>query len=249
MKKVNQIWALIVCWISKKIRSPFSNYATKFVLLLGSGIVAAPVLEHLIVNAVLKHGFGIDLGIKIPDVEAYIAGGSLVAISLIHNLVFLKLNNDYQIKVKDVEVSIYQALWERLDTVVDDTSRLSNLYFTYYSDQDEELTVKAEESIMQCADFLRKNRPFFFSEDLYKKCMSIINSSYDEVKAFRACINVKLNEEGSIGKNASFIEKMEHNKENYDYHLACKEAKRVLGVIKNAYNDVCEEIRAHIGTI
>ncbi|PYD09044.1 hypothetical protein DND62_24270 [Pseudomonas syringae pv. pisi] len=249
MSKLNQAWALALAWASKRIRSPFSNFATKFVLFLGSGIVATPLLEHLIFNAVLNHFFGIDLGIEVPDTQAYIAGVVLIALSLTHNLLFNKLDHSYQVNIKNVETSIYKSLWDKLDAVLDDTARLSNLYSTYYSAQDDDLALKTEESIISCADHLRKNRPFYFSDDFYEKCISICNDSYVEARAFRACIQAKKEEELAIGKDASLSEKIEYYEKHYNYDKARKEAKKNLTVIKSQSEKVCADIRSHIGCI
>lgn len=233
----------------KKIRSPFSNYATKFVLIIGGGIIATPLLEHLIINAALKHGLGIDLGIEVPDTQAYVAGSCLMALSLAHNILFIKLNHDHQIRIKDVEISVYKSIWEKLDTVLDDTARLSNLYLTYYSAEDDQLALKAEESVISCMDLLRKNRPFYFSEEFYKKCASINNDAFQEVRCFRSCIKAKIEEENTIGKDASPSEQVEYYKKNYNYDLAQKEARRNLADIQSRCDQICEDIRVHISSI
>jgi len=247
--KLNQIWDLVISWISRKIRTPFSNYATKFVLIIGSGIVAAPLLEHLIINAILKHGFGIDLGIEVPDGPAYIVGSTLIVASLIHNLIFIKLSNDHVIRAKDVEVSVYRSFWVKLDTVLDDTARLNNLYFTHYSEEEDRLALKAEESVILCADILRKNRPFYFSEKFYDKCVSMIDDAYREIRGFRGCLKAKIAEEKAIGKNASTTEQLEYYNNNYDYNLAHKEAVRSLTRIQSGYDDICNDIRTHLSSI
>ncbi len=249
MSDSNKILDLAISWVSRKIRSPFSNYATKFVLILGGGIVATPLLEHLIINAILKHGLGIDLGIEVPGDHAYIAGCALIAASLIHNLVFIKLNNDHVIREKNVETSVYKSIWEKLDVVLDDTARLSNLYFTYYSDEEENLATKAEESVVLCLDILRKNRPFYFSEEFYAKCASMNNDAYREIQGFRGCLKAKISEEKSIGKEASATEQIEYYKNNYDYNLARKEAVRNLARIESSYEDICSDIRNHLSAI
>ncbi|WCR44563.1 hypothetical protein [Stutzerimonas frequens] len=249
MSKSNQIWSLAISWISKKIRSPFSNFATRFVLILGGGIVATPLIENLLINAFLKHGLGIDLGIEVPSSQAYIAGCTLIAASLIHNLVFIKLNNDHAIRAKDVEVSVYKSIWEKLDTVLDDTARLSNLYLTYYSEEDDKLALKAEESVILCADHLRKNRPFYFSEEFYEKCASINNDAYREIRGFRGCLKAKKLEEESIGKEASLTEQIDYYNKNYDYDLARKEAVRNISRIQSNYEDICKDIRIHLSAI
>jgi hypothetical protein len=248
MSKFNQAWQLAILWISKKIRSPFSNYATKLVLILGSTIIATPLLEHLIVNAFLKHLLGIDLGIEVPDTAAYVAGGCLIALSLVHNLAFIKLNQNYQVRIKDTEISVYKAIWDKLDTVLDDTARLSNLYITYYSIEDEELALKAEESVISCMDLLRKNRPFYFSEEFYAKCASINNDAYREIRGFRGCIKAKQQEEQDIGKDAPLSVKLDYYKTHYNYDLARKEAQRMLTSIQSRSDQVCEDIRHHIIT-
>lgn len=249
MSKVNQLWTLAITWVTKKIRSPFSNYATKFVLFLGSGVVATPLLEHLILNAILKNGFGIDLGIEVPDKSAYVTGGCLIALALAHNLLFIHLNNRHQIEAKKAEVEVYKEAWRKLDTALDDTARLVNLYFTHYSEEEEALTLKAENSVIACAEWLRQNRPFYFSEAFYKQCADINNDAYVEIRGFRGCMRAKQKEEATIGKNASLSEQLDFYKNNYDYNLAQKEANINISRIRRGYDKVCGEIRSHIGSL
>ena len=164
MKNAQHLWNIFLRWLSRKLRSPFSNFATKFVLFVGAGVVASPLIEHLIFSALMDKILGIKLGVEVPDTEAYIFGTLLIFISLSHNLIFVRINHKYQVELKDAETSVYKNLWSKLDSLHDDTARLINFYTTYYDEQEEKYTIQAEESLIDFADYLRKNRPFFFSE-------------------------------------------------------------------------------------
>lgn len=66
--------------------SPFSNKVTKVLLFTGAAIVAAPMIEHVILKVILLQFFDIDIPIDVPDIPAYVAGVSLMTIGAIHNL-------------------------------------------------------------------------------------------------------------------------------------------------------------------
>lgn len=245
----NEIKTLILAWIAKVIRSPFSNYATRFVLMLGGVVISTPLIEHLLLNIILKKAFGIDLGIEVPDANAYITGSILIALSLAHNLIFIKLNQDHYVKIKNTETSVYQAAWDKLDAVIDDCARLVHLYSTHYSPQDDALALKAEQSVIDCAELLRRNRPFYFSDDFYRQCIDITNVAYREAKAFRACIKMKIEEEETLGRNASPEDLSNFYQKKYDYELAQRQANSIIIEIMSKRDIVCQKIRSHISTI
>lgn len=247
MSKSNQLWDLAIEWISKKIRSPFSNYVTKSLLILGASIVAVPLLGHLVLNAVLKQFFGIDFGIEAPDATTYIASFCVLLLGVVNNTAHNYLTHSHQLRAKEAEASIYQETWDKLDTVFDDTARLSNLYNKYYAARDDELVLKAEKSAISCLDLLRKKRPFYYSESFYEKCSEICSQALQEARAFRGCIEAKKMEEATIGKKASITKQMEYYRKTYNYEMAQKETVRNLQVMRRQYDAVCAEIRKHLG--
>lgn len=247
MSKSNQLWDLAIEWVSKKIRSPFSNKVTKFLLITGASIVAAPLLLHMIANALLKNFLGIDLGIEPPGTTTYIASLCFMLLAVVHNTIHNYLTHSHQLRVKEAEAPIYQETWDQLDTVFDDTARLSNLYDKYYTPRDDELVLKAERSAISCLDWLRKKRPFYYSEDFYEKCSEICSQALREARAFRGCIDAKKREEAAIGKGASVIDQMEYYGKTYNYELAQKETVRNLQAMRRQYDAVCAEIRTRTG--
>mgnify|MGYP005990740211 CR=1 FL=1 len=68
--------------------APFSNKVTKALLFTGAAIVAAPLIEHIILKVVLLQLFDIDVPIDVPDIPAYVSGVTLMAIGALHNLSF-----------------------------------------------------------------------------------------------------------------------------------------------------------------
>lgn len=68
--------------------APFSNKVTKTLLFTGAAIVAAPLIEHIILKVVLLHFFDIDVPIDVPDIPAYVSGVALLFIGALHNLSF-----------------------------------------------------------------------------------------------------------------------------------------------------------------
>ncbi len=249
MKNAQQLWNIFLRWLSRKLRSPFSNFATKFVLFVGAGIVASPLIEHLIFSALMDKLLGIQLGIEVPDTEAYIFGTLLIFISLSHNLIFVRVNHKYQVELKDAETSVYKNLWSKLDSLYDDTARLINFYTTYYSEQEEEYTIQAEESLIDFADYLRKNRPFFFSESLYHECTEICGIANSEIQSFRYCMKAKIQEEKDIGKDADVLAQLEYSTKHYDYYTAQKYSNEEFYRMKAKYEKVCLDIRQHVGAI
>jgi len=243
------MWEWLSLWIVKKIRSPFSNLATKFTLVLGSTIVASPLVEHLIFNVILKHWLNIDLKIEVPDTEAYLFGSLLILASLIHNLLFIKLTSNYQIKIKETEGSVYKKLWIHLDTVIDDTARLTNLFCKVYDKSFDEFALKAEESVINYASFLRKNRPFFFSEELYEKCSEINNISYKVTQYYRACLKAQMYDEGILTSEKINDVSMESMLKNYNFYESQKLTMRIFSEATQQYDLVCSEIRKHINAI
>ncbi|WP_236166712.1 hypothetical protein [Pseudomonas juntendi] len=243
MSKSNQLWDLAIEWVSKKIRSPFSNKVTRFLLITGAGIVAAPLLLHMFANALLKHFLGIDLGVEPPGTMTYIAGFCFMLLGVVNNTIHNYLTHTHQVRVKNAEVSIYKETWGKLDTALDDTARLSSLYTTYYASRDEELVLKAEESIISCMDWLRKNRPFYYSDAFYEKCSQICAQARQETRVFRACIEAKKMEEATIGKNGPLTNHMEFYKKIYNYEMAQKEMAQNVKAMRREYEAVCVEIR------
>ena len=240
MGKFNHLWALFISWIDKKLRSPFSNGLTRSVLVVGALIIATPLLEHLLFNAILKKWLGIDLGIDVPDLNAYVFGALLITIALVHNLLFIKLTCVHELKVADVKLSVYKSLWSKVDSSVDSTFRTTNLYCTRYSKSDEDYALEAEEAVIECLDFLRKNRPFFFSNDLYILATQMSSGCIEELKAFRGCIQKK--KECEIWISAGKDE-YEFYKNEYDFAKAKKHAASVNFDIKAQYDDLLEQIR------
>jgi hypothetical protein len=79
--------------IKKWFLSPFSNFVTKSFLYVGAALLAAPILEHLIIKVLLLKYFDIDLPIDVPDVPTYISGVVLMIAGAIYNLVHTHLVN------------------------------------------------------------------------------------------------------------------------------------------------------------
>lgn len=246
MSKASDLWDWISLWVNKKIRSPFSNIATRTTLYVGSLIVATPLLEHLIVNAILKHWLGIDLKIEVPDVNAYIFGSALILLSLLHNLIFVKLTNQYQVKIKEIEGSVYKELWDQLDTVIDDSARLINLYTKVYDQSFDEYALKAEESIISCLSFLRKNRPFFFSENFYDLCSEINAVSFKITEYYRVCLKAQKYENGLLTSDQIDCPSRERYFREFNYLEAQKDVAKIFSDATNNYEQACTEIRKHI---
>lgn len=245
---LKDVWSWISEWVKKKLRSPFSNYITRMTLFIGSAVVASPLIEHLIFNAILKSWLGIDLGIEVPDLNAYIFGSTLILMAIVHNLLFLRVSYNHQVNIASAKVSVYRELWERLDIVLDNVARLNNLYFTHYSEEEDKLALTAEESVISCTDFLRKNRPFFFSDDFYRKVCNINNEAWQEITAFRCCLKYKKKEEALIGKDADIIEQLEFSENEYNFNLAQKEAQKIIDELMKEYDAICSEIRNYINS-
>ena len=233
---MREIWKLFLDWIKRKLRSPFSNFVTKLVLYCGIGIVASPIIEHLIFRAILKHWLGIDLGIEIPGLNAYIFGSILIVIGVIHNLIFIKFNQDYAIRIKDAKTSVYRELWVKCDKMIDDVCRLEHLYMTSYSDDDSDYALKAEESSMEFMNFMRINRPFMFSEEFYEKTSEIYKACIWEAQCFR----------GHISKKKELLET---GNTQCDFNLALRETSAQMNSITNKYGDICSEIRDFLDEI
>ncbi|MDO6565375.1 hypothetical protein Q4488_18545 [Amphritea sp. 1_MG-2023] len=230
------LWKLFLDWIKRKLRSPFSNFVTKLVLYCGIGIVASPIIEHLIFSVTLKHWLGIDLGIEVPDLNAYIFGSILIVIGAIHNLIFIKFNQEYSIKIKDAKASVYGELWAKCDKMIDDVCRLEHLYMTSYSDNDSDYALKAEESSMEFMSFMRINRPFMFSEEFYEKTSVIYKACIQEAQCFRGHISNKQ-------------ELLETGNTKCNFNSALKETSLKMNSICNKYDDICSEIREFIDEI
>lgn len=79
--------------IKKWFLSPFSNSVTKIFLYVGAGLVAAPILEHLIIKVLLLKYFDINLPIDVPDIPAYISGVVLMIVGALYHLIHTHLIN------------------------------------------------------------------------------------------------------------------------------------------------------------
>ena len=233
MKPLKEIWSLFTTWLKVKIQSPFSNVVTKFLLFAGAMLVATPLLEHLLFGAILKHWLGIDLGIEVPDLKAYISGCFLMFLGAAHNLIFIKLRHERDIQVAEAKTSVYRELWEYCDKAVDDVVRLNNLYITKSSPNDKKYVEQAEGSVMQFMDFLRLHRPFLFSEDFYDKGSELNKSCWWQIRCFRACMQSKKEHE-------------ENGNTSYDFCLAEKETKKEMDELVEKYNSFCSEIREFV---
>lgn len=121
MKNKN-IWDEYIDPLFKKwFLSPFSNTVTKIFLYVGAGLVAAPLLEHLIIKVILLKYFEIDIPVDVPDTPAYIAGVLLMVSGALYNLVHIFLvNRSKQIEIevarekKKLEVPHDQKIIEKL---------------------------------------------------------------------------------------------------------------------------------------
>ncbi|HCE3689864.1 hypothetical protein HJ205_23350 [Vibrio parahaemolyticus] len=90
---MKKIWnELILPFIKRWLLAPFSNKVTKMFLYTGAAIVAAPLIEHLIIKVVLLKLFDIDIPIDVPDVPAYVAGVALMFLGGLHNIGFQYIN-------------------------------------------------------------------------------------------------------------------------------------------------------------
>lgn len=88
-----QIWdELIHPFIKRWLLTPFSNKVTKMFLYTGAAIVAAPLIEHLIIKVILLKLLDFDIPIDVPDVPAYVAGVILMFLGGVHNIGFQYIN-------------------------------------------------------------------------------------------------------------------------------------------------------------
>lgn len=235
MTPIVELYAIFIDWLKRKLRAPFSNFATKLVLFVGAGILATPLIEHLIFNAVLKKMFGIDLGITVPDDNAYWFGTFLIVTALLHNLIFIKLAQQHEVTVRGQKSSIYKEFWAKMDDMVDNTSRLVRLYLTEYDPAIDDMYIdQTEAAILALTDFVRKNRPFFFSEDLYKKAMKVAHLCMAEAKGYRGCVVHKKRADASTV---------------YNFSDAQKYAANQASEIAIGYNDIQESVRTYIDSL
>ena len=72
--------------VKRWIYAPFSNKVTKFLIFVGAGIVATPLIEHLILKVIFEYLFEVQVPIDVPDTEAYFAGVSLMLGGALYNL-------------------------------------------------------------------------------------------------------------------------------------------------------------------
>jgi hypothetical protein len=236
MKPTQELWSLTILWIKRKIQSPFSNGVTKAFIYTGITIVATPLLEHLLFGVILKHWLNIDLGIEVPDTKAYVTGSILMALGAIHNLIYLALRNERDVKIVEAKNSVYRELWDYCDKFIDDVVRLSHLYTTKPSSYDEKYVSQAEDSVIKYMEFLRKHRPFLFSEEFYQLGCELNRSSWWQIKCFRACMQKK-------------DEYQKNGKSDYDFHLAGKTTNGEMDLLTAKYDNFCEEIRKYVEAI
>ncbi|ADV86477.1 hypothetical protein [Vibrio vulnificus] len=79
---------IVKAFVKKWLLSPFSNKVTKILLYTGAAVVAAPMIEHLIIKVILLKFFDINIPIDVPDVPAYVTGVILMTFGAIHNLAY-----------------------------------------------------------------------------------------------------------------------------------------------------------------
>lgn len=79
--------------IKKWFLSPFSNVVTKTFLYIGAGVVAAPLLAHLLIKVILLKYFDINLPIDVPDIPAYVTGVILMVVGAVYHLAHTHLVN------------------------------------------------------------------------------------------------------------------------------------------------------------
>lgn len=227
-----ELYELFLTWLRIRVRSPIANWLSKAAFLVGALLVSTPLIEHLVFTAVLKHVFEIDLGISVPDANAYVAGCSLMLGSLAHNLIFVRLSQRHAENVQANKTSTYKELWVLVDQMVDSTVRLTNLYCTKYRDSDQFYAATAEDAILKLLEHARTNRPFYFSDILYQKITSLASRCMDHTRSFRACISMK--QEGS---------------KTYDFALAEKSIQSEYHHVQSQYDEICGDIRSYIETV
>jgi hypothetical protein len=236
MKNLENLWELWMLWIKRKIQSPFSNGVTKALLYTGAAVVATPLLEHLVFNAILKNIMNIDLGIKVPDINAYVTGSILMVLGAAHNIVYLVLRNERDLKIVEAKNSVYRELWSYCDVAIDDVVRLGHLYTSKQSPDDEKYVAQAENSTIKYMEFLRKHRPFLFSEEFYQHGCELNRASWVQIRCFRACMHKKK-------------EYLKTGASDYDFYLAEKEINKELDILIAQYHDFCEKIRKYVESI
>ncbi|GAA3705110.1 hypothetical protein GCM10022421_10050 [Oceanisphaera sediminis] len=236
MKPLKELWSLGIIWIKIKIQSPFSNGVTKVLLYTGAAIVATPLLEHLLFSAVLKKWLGIDLGVEVPDTEAYITGSILMVLGVTHNLIYLALRNERDVKIIEAKNSVYRELWDYCDKAIDDVVRLSHLYTSKPSPDDEKYVSQAENSVIKYMGYLRQHRPFLFSEEFYQKGCELNKISWWQIQCFRACMQMK-------------EKHLKDGNQDYDFYLAEKTTNKDMDHLIEKYNGFCEEIRKYVEAI
>jgi hypothetical protein len=143
------------------------------------------------------------------------------------------------------KVSVYKGLWSRLDDALDCTARLTNLYFTASGARDEECASAAEAAVMECSDYLRKNRPFFFSDELYSKCVAINSYAWKEIVAFRHCMKMKIKQEEMVEEKGE-IDDYEFYEKIYNYDIARKTAVKASRELNRMNDEVCRYIKNYV---
>jgi hypothetical protein len=230
--RLQELYRLLITWIKHLIRRPISNWLSKAAFIVGALIVSTPLIEHLLFSALLKQTLGIDLGISVPDTNAYIAGSLIMICAMLHNLIFVKLNQDYAVAQSAQRNSDLRTLWNHVDTMLDDTVRLTGLYCTDFKKSDEAYATTADNSIIRTQDFARKNRPFLLSDDIYKKVLTLSIKCIDHTRSFWACLRMK-----------------KKNTLDYDFALAQKTISAEYNELKVIYDEICKLIEDEIVVI
>ncbi|WP_164091410.1 hypothetical protein [Comamonas thiooxydans] len=231
IKPIYDGYNIFIEWLRIRIRSPLSNKLSKGTFYVGALIVSTPLFEHLIFTAIFKKIFGIDFGITVPDTNAYIAGCGLIFLSLVHNLFYIKLTQDFINKQKEKKIEIYQELWEHVDTMIDDVARLARLYCTHFSEDDKKFALKAEESIKSTLEYVRRNRLVISSAAIYENIKDLSSDCGSHTRSFRACIQMKLRDDGS-----------------YDFYMAQRSINRELASMIGIYENVHQMIKSDLST-
>ncbi len=227
-----ELYSIFLIWLKIRVRSPISNWLSKAAFILGAMVVSTPLIEQLVFTAILKKIFGIDIGISVPDVKAYIAGSFLITAAMAHNLLFVKLNQQHAENQRNIKTSIYKEIWVLIDDMIDSTVRLTNLYCTEYKEADDSYATTCEDAIIKALEHARKNRPFYFSEDFYKMVTNLSTTCLSQAASFRECITMK-------------------KKDNHDYsfYLAQESINSEYRELILNYDKICDEIRSYISAI
>lgn len=224
--------ALATEWFQRMVRRPFSNQLSKTVVWIGALIVATPPLEHLLISTLLERALGIDLGIEAPDLSAYIAGTTVIALGLLNHLAYIFLNLKHENEQGEARVSEYRELWTRIHTMADSTLRLSNLYNRAYNDSDQAYLSKAQEDVTEVQKYVGLHKPFLPSQEIVSRSLALAQDCRREAEAFLGVIEVK--------KRPS---------SNYSLARAIKEASDAGGRIEVDYEELKALIVDEVGRL